>query len=121
MNVSGGISIHAFDVASGIPATGLQVRLLRVDSGNTHMLAAGQCDHTGVFNHPSMQSQEIIEGRYVVEFDVADFFRVQAASLPEPPFLDTVRFDFGVADRRQHYHLPFKFTAWGYSLFRGGL
>ena len=26
-----------------------------------------------------------------------------------------------IADPRQHYHLPFKCTPWGYSCFRGGL
>ena len=27
---------------------------------------------------------------------------------------------FGIADLAQHYHLPFKMTPWGFSLFRGG-
>jgi 5-hydroxyisourate hydrolase len=36
------------------------------------------------------------------------------------PFLGAVRFDFGIADPAQHYHLPFKCTPWGYSCFRGG-
>jgi 5-hydroxyisourate hydrolase len=31
-----------------------------------------------------------------------------------------VHFRFGISDPRQHYHLPFKCTPWGYSCFRGG-
>jgi 5-hydroxyisourate hydrolase len=30
-----------------------------------------------------------------------------------------VPFRFTIADAAQHYHLPFKFTPWGFSLFRG--
>jgi 5-hydroxyisourate hydrolase len=40
--------------------------------------------------------------------------------LPEPAFLESVLFEFGLADPAQHYHLPLKMTPWGYSLFRGG-
>jgi tripartite-type tricarboxylate transporter receptor subunit TctC len=36
------------------------------------------------------------------------------------PFLDVVSYRFGIADPKQHYHLPFKCTPWGYSCFRGG-
>ena len=36
-----------------------------------------------------------------------------------PPFLDLVPFRFTIADAAQHFHLPFKFTPWGFSLFRG--
>jgi 5-hydroxyisourate hydrolase len=42
------------------------------------------------------------------------------AQLPEVPFLDEVSYRFGIADPRQHYHLPMKLTPWGYSCFRGG-
>ena len=31
-----------------------------------------------------------------------------------------VPFRFLVRNVAEHYHLPFKFTAWGFSLFRGG-
>lgn len=40
--------------------------------------------------------------------------------LPEPAFLDLLVYRFGIADTGQHYHLPFKLTAWGVSCFRGG-
>ena len=36
------------------------------------------------------------------------------------PFLDVVSYRFGIADPRQHYHLPLKCTPYGYSCFRGG-
>ncbi len=118
---AGGISIHAVDVSSGRPAEGLAVRLIRLDGDIARLLAAGTCGESGLFDHPTVQGDGITEGTYVAEFDVGAYF---AGKAPDPgalPFLDTVKYHFGVANARKHYHLPFKFTAWGYSLFRGGL
>ena len=35
-------------------------------------------------------------------------------------FQEVVPFRFGIDDPAQHYHLPLKFTPWGFTLFRGG-
>ena len=57
---------------------------------------------------------------YEVVFEVGAFYRAQGADLPSPAFLEEVPYRFHIADAAQHYHLPFKFTDWGFSLFRGG-
>jgi 5-hydroxyisourate hydrolase-like protein (transthyretin family) len=121
MTGAGGVSIHAVDVASGRPAAGLAVRLLRCASDGELPLASGACGTSGLFDDPTVRGEGIVEGCYVAEFAVADFYARPRMDLPQPGFLDLVRFHFGIADARQHYHLPFKFTPWGYALFRGGL
>ncbi|WP_424934381.1 hydroxyisourate hydrolase [Amaricoccus macauensis] len=118
---AGGISIHAVDVASGRPAEGLEVRLLRISGDMQELLAAGQCGPTGLFDHPTVRGEGVTEGCYIAQFLVGAFYTANGMNNAPPAFLDEVSFQFGVADARQHYHLPFKFTAWGYSLFRGGL
>jgi 5-hydroxyisourate hydrolase len=40
--------------------------------------------------------------------------------LPEPPFIDVVVIDVGVADAREHYHVPLLVSPWSYSVYRGG-
>jgi len=55
-----------------------------------------------------------------VRLQVAAFYRAAGAALPGTPFLDELIYRFGIGDARQHYHLPFKLTAWGVSCFRGG-
>lgn len=121
MNGAGGISVHAVDVSTGKPAAGLRIRLLRSDASGEVIVAEGACTETGVLDHSCATGAGIVAGRYVAEFDVAGYCRSGGADLPEPAFLDIVRYSFGVADAAQHYHLPFKFTPWGFSLFRGGL
>lgn len=120
MSVAGGISVHAVDIAAGRPAAGLAVRLLRHDATAFATIAEGRCTDAGTLEHPCNAGEGIVAGRYRVEFEVAAFYRAMGQRLPDTPFLETVRYDFGVDDASQHYHLPFKFTPWGYSLFRGG-
>lgn len=116
---AGGISIHAVDIARGIPANALAVRLWRL-SGTRAQIAAGACDHTGLLRHPSAEGADIARGLYEVEFEVGAYYRASGMDLPNPSFLEIAVFRFGIDRVQEHFHLPFKFTPWGYSLFRGG-
>jgi 5-hydroxyisourate hydrolase-like protein (transthyretin family) len=121
--MSGGISIHCVDVASGRLAVGLQVEVVRLGADGqpqVDLLAQGKVGSTGLLQHPALMSEAITAGGYEVRFAVGDFYRSQGASNVGPVFLEVVPYRFHIADPVQHYHLPFKFTAWGFSLFRGG-
>jgi 5-hydroxyisourate hydrolase len=107
-----GISIHIVDVSRGVVAAGMRVELLHEGRSVT----SGKASSKGLLE---------VEGRakpgfYEAVFHIADWYRDQQVSLPSVPFLDVVRYRFGISDPEQHYHLPFKCTPWGYSCFRGG-
>ncbi len=116
---AGGISIHSVDISRGIPADGLEVRLWRVD-GNRKEIAAGTCDISGLLQHSVAEGAGVERGMYEVEFDVGSYFRNSGVVVPDPSFLDVAVFRFGIDNVTEHFHLPFKFTPWGFSLFRGG-
>ncbi len=116
----GGISIHCVDIARGRIAIGLHVTLQRLDAEGVCLIAQGEVGERGLFEHPTLLGSEIRAGGYEVVFDVGDFFRSAAVTLPSPAFLEQVPYRFHIADASQHIHLPFKFTPWGFSLFRGG-
>jgi 5-hydroxyisourate hydrolase len=123
--MGGGISIHCVDVAQGRVAAGLRVSLYRLgDDGQPLQppLAEGAVGADGSLRHPGLGGDRIGPGGYEVVFEVGTYCRAQAAgaTLPSPCFLERVPYRFHIADAAQHYHLPFKFTAWGFSLFRGG-
>jgi 5-hydroxyisourate hydrolase len=121
--MSGGLSIHCVDVASGRVAAGLLVTVTRLGpDGLPHgpALAEGRVGVNGLLQHPALMSDAITAGGYEVRFAVGDFYRDQGTVVSEPVFLEMVPYRFHIADVSQHYHLPFKFTAWGFSLFRGG-
>jgi 5-hydroxyisourate hydrolase len=121
--MSGGISIHCVDVASGRLAVGLRVEVVRLGPDGQPegpLLAEGLVGSNGLLQHPALMSEAITEGGYEVRFAVGDFYRSQGHVTSSPVFLEVVPYRFHIADPVQHYHLPFKFTAWGFSLFRGG-
>ncbi len=116
---AGGISIHAFDISRGIPAVGLNVQLWRLETRRTE-IAAGACDASGVLQHPVAKGAGIERGMYEVEFDVGAYYRGSGVAVLDLSFLEVAVFRFGIDRVNEHFHLPFKFTPWGFSLFRGG-
>ena len=121
--MAGGISIHCVDVANGQLAVGLRVELRRLSAQGeplSPLLAEGRIADNGLLQHPVLMSEAITAGGYEVMFGVGDYYRARGDTVPSPAFLERVPYRFHIADTAQHYHLPFKFTAWGFSLFRGG-
>ena len=116
---AGGISIHAVDVSRGIPASGLTVLLRRLEPDAAE-IARGACAETGHFEHRVADGDGVVRGLYEVEFGVGDYYRRTGIDLPDPSFVETAVFRFGIDRVTEHFHLPFKFTPWGFSLFRGG-
>jgi len=120
--MSGGISIHCVDVAHGRVAAGLAVSLRRLGSDGQPgpLLAHGTVGSTGLWSEPLLMGEDITASGYEAAFGVAAFYRAQGVAIPDPAFLEEVVYRFYVTDAAQHFHLPFKFTPWGFSLFRGG-
>jgi len=116
---AGGISIHAVDIARGIPAAGMKVRLWRLSRDRVE-IAAGACSERGLLQHPVAEGAGVERGLYEVEFDVGRYYRAGGVAVPDPSFLEVAVFRFGIDRVTEHFHLPFKFTPWGFSLFRGG-
>lgn len=115
----GGISIHAVDVAHGIPAANLSILLRRYDP-DTAEIARGVCSENGHFFHPVSEGAGVARGLYEVTFGVAAYYRAIGIELPNPAFVEDALFRFGIDRVSEHFHIPFKFTPWGFSLFRGG-
>jgi 5-hydroxyisourate hydrolase len=110
--VAGGISIHAVDVASGRPAQGLRVEIWRIDPDSLR-IADGRLGANGVLDHPAAQGAGVTAGEYEVSFHLGEFFA------DSDGFLTVTPFRFRIHNVDEHFHLPLKFTRWGYSLFRG--
>ena len=109
------LSIHGVDVTRAVPAAGMRVVVTRdVPSGET--IFDGALGRQGAI---ASVIDGLEPGPYEVAFHVAAWYRGQGVALADPPFLDVAPFRFAIADADAHYHLPFKFTPWGFSLFRG--
>ena len=115
--MSGGVSLHVVDIASGRAAQGLRVSIAVVGGVP---IAEGTLDDRGQWPELAALSERFAVGVYEVRLQVAQFYRQLGSDLPDVPFIDELVYRFGIGDAQAHYHLPFKITAWGVSCFRGG-
>jgi 5-hydroxyisourate hydrolase len=115
---AGGISIHGVDVARGMPADGLEVEL-HVLQPERRLLAQGRLGANGLLDHPTARGEGVTAGTYEVLFHLGAWLKRNGYPDEQTDFLDVVPFRFVVSRVEQHYHLPFKFTPWGFALFRG--
>jgi 5-hydroxyisourate hydrolase len=116
----GHLSTHVLDTMNGRPAAGMAVTLQRVDGDRTETLARLTLNADGRSSGgPLLDAAAMVAGRYRLLFAVAPYFRALGVALPEPPFLDTVQIDFGIAEADGHYHVPLLVSPWAYSTYRG--
>ena len=107
-----GLSVHAVDVAEGRPAQGLRAEIRRLHPEPT-LVAAGALGPTGMLDDP-VASRRLEAGLYEVRLHVGTWLGPDRAGI-----LEVIVFVLRLPDPAQHCHLPFKFTPWGYSVFRG--
>jgi len=115
----GRLTTHVLDTAHGAPAAAVAITLYRnvgeryVLVGDAATNADGRCDG------PLLAGDAFTAGRYRLVFRAGDYFRRRGTPLPEPPFVDEVVIDFGVADASAHYHVPLLVSPWSWSTYRG--
>ena len=115
-----GLSTHVLDTMHGTPAAGMAVALYTTQGGAATLVRRFQLDADGRNpDGPLYRDAELKAGTYRLVFDVARYFRGRGVELPDPPFLDQVALDFGVARIREHYHVPLLVSPWSYSTYRG--
>lgn len=115
-----GLSTHVLDTAHGCPAAGMTVALYTTAGGNATLVKRFTLNSDGRNpDGPLYDNASLQKGTYRLVFDVAAYFRGKGVQLPDPPFLDQVSLDFGVAHTDQHYHVPLVCTPWTYSTYRG--
>ena len=117
----GHLSTHVLDTMHGSPAAGMRVRLLRLQGAdaNTRSLRSSS---TPMAAMPAARCSTPRRWRPAATAwcsAVAAYFRARGVVLPEPPFIDEVQLDFGIADAAGHYHVPLLVSPWSYSTYRG--
>jgi 5-hydroxyisourate hydrolase len=115
----GRLTTHVLDTANGRPGAGIRITLY-CNLGERYALitdaitnADGRCDV------PLLEGAAFTQGRYRLVFAAGEYFTRSGTPLPNPPFVDEVVLDFGVADATAHYHVPLLVSPWSYSTYRG--
>lgn len=115
----GKLTTHVLDTMHGSPAAGMTVALYRLGAAGAEPVKTMTLNADGRADAPLLEGAALQPGRYRLVFSVAAYFRGRGVVLPEPPFLDEVPLDFGIADGGSHYHVPLLASPWAYSTYRG--
>lgn len=114
-----GLSTHVLDTMHGKPAIGMRASLFQINNHEATLVRTFTLNKDGRTDVPLYADGQLEAGQYRLTFDVDAYFRGQGVDLPQPPFLDTVSLDFGVANVDEHYHVPLLVSPWTYSTYRG--
>ena len=114
----GRLTTHVLDTAQGTPAAGMAVALYLRASDSVAALKSAITGADGRIA-PLLEGDAFVAGRYRLVFAAGAYFRGCGLTLAEPPFVDEIVIDFGVADETAHYHVPLLVSPWSYSTYRG--
>ncbi len=117
----GKLTTHVLDTAHGCPATEMSVELWSIDvrSRQKSLLKKIATNADGRTDIPLLVDAELSVGIYELVFEVGEYFARFPDKLPDPPFLDRIPLQFGIADATMHYHVPLLVSPWSYSTYRG--
>ena len=101
----GRLTTHILDTAHGCPGNAIKIELYRVDGAQLTLIHRTLSNADGRCDAPLLQGD--------------DYLRALGVKLAEPPFLDEVPLDFGLADVGSHYHVPLLISPYSYSTYRG--
>lgn len=121
------ITTHVLDTATGLPAHGLPLALLKQDeiSKSWETVGEGITNHDGRVGTLMPPGNYIAPGRYRMSFDTAGY--LSACKLAHPAFYSDVPFypevvvEFMITPDKatEHYHIPLLFSPYGFSTYRG--
>ena len=115
--MSGRITVHVLDTATGAPARFMPIALARLEADGRVALGEWRTNHDGRCDAPLLEGAALVPGLYEVVFGVSAWR--QARGDADPGFYDDIPIRFRIRDAAAHYHVPLLISPYGYSTYRG--
>jgi 5-hydroxyisourate hydrolase len=115
----GRLTTHVLDTAGGLPGADVTFRLYRRTGDGYELLKSGSTNRDGRCDAPLLEGAAMTAGRYRLVFAAGAYFARRGVATADPPFVDEITLDFGIADVAAHYHVPLLVSPWSYSTYRG--
>lgn len=112
------VTTHVLDLASGLPAAGIAVRLLRKEDGNGwREIGAAMTDADGRARTLLPEGTRAEPGTYRLTFDSLSYFKASLSL--SSPFFPEITITFSITDTSRPTHVPLLLSPFGYSTYRG--
>ena len=117
--MSGYLTTHVLDTATGRPAEGMRIELYRLDADGARVpMAETVTNADGRTDSHILPKEQFRTGEYELVFHVGDWLEATGNTGESPRFLDVVPLRFGMA-AEDHYHVPLLVSPYAYSTYRG--
>lgn len=105
----GNLNVHVLDLYSGRPAMGVRVDLFMRQGEQTTAVKSVATDADG--RAPLLAGDAFAAGRYLLAFDLTDYFKAVDKALPAN-FFRKLSMEFEVTDAGLPHHVPLQCTPW---------
>lgn len=112
----GKLSTHVLDTTIGIPGSNIEIKLYKKSAGKFELLKITKTNNDGRCDEALLKDEELEEGAYELEFDVASYFESKNI---KSTFLQDVVLRFYIDEKTENYHVPLLITPYSYSTYRG--
>jgi 5-hydroxyisourate hydrolase len=131
--MSGKLSTHVLDTATGRPAAGLKIQLWRLEPKERRLLKEVVTNQDGRTETPLLLGDELKPGLYELVFQVGPYFQdlsrhseaevegteKTSLEMAEETFLGDVPVRFRILNSEENYHVPLLVSPWSYTTYRG--
>jgi 5-hydroxyisourate hydrolase len=115
--VTGRLTVHVLDTATGAPARGMSVALFRIEGEVRTTLCIFVTNDDGRCDGPLLEGTALKPGLYELVFAVIAWRHARGDT--DPGFYDDVPIRFRILDATAHYHVPLLIAPYGYATYRG--
>jgi 5-hydroxyisourate hydrolase len=113
--MTGFLTTHVLDTASGLPAAGMKIDLYRIEGETRAHIASMVTNNDGRTDSPILPAGDFAVGHYELVFQAGAYFGRDE----DIRFLDVIPLRFGINDPTSHYHVPLLVSPFSFSTYRG--
>ncbi|XP_042336621.1 5-hydroxyisourate hydrolase-like isoform X2 [Sceloporus undulatus] len=111
------LTVHALNVLTGLPATGLAMRFLRLEEPNASWmeLMKSATNTDGRLDKSSLAPQRLKAGTYKLHFETGPYWHQQGYR----SFYPYVEVVFTITEAEPKVHIPLLLSPYSYTTYRG--
>ena len=114
------ITTQVIDQMIGMPAMGMKVSLYNYHMDEKKLLIKDDIlNANGTPDAWLCDDENVNIGKFAIEFEIGNYYMARGIPLPNPPFFDKIKFDFGIINLNELYNIVLNVSPYGYTINKG--